>query len=133
MLYLKERGEEMPSSMLYIGSALLVLGFTFRVFQVTSRVTEVKKGKEKNLRNIGIIGVVAGFLIIVVTVCMLANERNALIVAGTNIIAVGVSTLLQYHLKHQHEKILSGATYTVIIVGFILCLAYAIVNAGLCP
>jgi len=123
----------MPSTILYIGSALLVLGFTFRVFQVTSRLTEVKKGKEKNLRNIGIIGILAGLLIILVTVCMLANERNALIVAGANIIAVGVSTLLQYHLKHQHERILSGAAYAVIIVGFILCLAYALVNAGLCP
>ena len=122
----------MPSTILYIGSALLVLGFTFRVFQVTSRLTEVKKGKEKNLRNIGIIGVVAGFLIILVTLCMLANERNPLIVAGGNIIAVGVSTLLQYHLEPQHEKLLSGATYVVIIIGFILCLTYALVNAGLC-
>ena len=128
-----EGGEEMPSTMLYIGSALLVLGFTFRVFQVTSRVTEVKKGKEKNLRNIGIIGVVAGFLIIIVTACMLTNEGNALIVAGANITAVGVSTLLQYYLKSQHGKLLSGAAYAVIIVGFILCLAYALVNAGLCP
>jgi len=118
----------MPFVLFYIGTALLVLGFTFRVLQITHRLTEVKKGKEEKLRNIGIVGVFVGLLIALVSLGMTANERNAMIVAGLNIIAVGISTLLQHYLKPQNEKILGGAAYAVIIIGFILCMIYELAN-----
>ncbi|MBA7654566.1 hypothetical protein ES703_62446 [subsurface metagenome] len=59
---------------------------------------------------------------------MLANERNAMMVAGLNIAAIGVSILIQYNLKPQTERVLGGAAVGVIIGGFLLCLAYELVS-----
>jgi hypothetical protein len=111
-----------------IGSALIVLGFTFRVIQITSRLTDLKsKEAGKKLRNVGIISIIAGLLIALIVSGMSANERRAMMVAGFDIAAIGVSTLIQYYLKPQNEKLLGLAAYGVVILGFLLCAAYEVV------
>jgi predicted membrane channel-forming protein YqfA (hemolysin III family) len=118
----------MPFTVFNVGSALLVLGFAFKVLQVTNRLTNIK-GEEagKKLRNIGIISVITGVLIALVVLGMPTDERNTMIVAGLSIAAIGVFTLIQYHLKPQNEKVLGWAAVGVIILGFLLCVAYKLV------
>ncbi|MFC1980103.1 hypothetical protein ACFLVS_04545 [Chloroflexota bacterium] len=116
----------MPFTVFSIGSGLLVLGFIFKVLQVTHRLTDIKsKETGKKLRKIGIISIVTGALIFLVAFLgMLANERNAMMVAGLNIAAIGVSILIQHNLKPQTERVLGVAAVVVIVSGFLLCLAY---------
>ena len=118
----------MPFIVFSIGSALIVLGFTLKVLEVTNRLTELKKGAEKKLQIIGIVSVVAGILIALVVVGMPPDERNALTVAGLNIVAVGISTLIQYYLKPKNEKVLSWGSIIVIILGIGLCYAYQLLH-----
>jgi len=106
----------------------MVLGFTLKVLKVTSRLTDVKKGAEKKLKNVGITSVVAGLLIGVAVLGMPANERNSMIVASFNIAAVGISTLIQYYLKPQNEKVLGWGAVGVVILGLVLCGTYVLVH-----
>jgi len=47
----------MPFTIFAIGSSLIVLGFVFRIIQVTSGLTKIKKSESSHkLRNIGILG-----------------------------------------------------------------------------
>lgn len=119
----------MPFYVFTIGSALIVLGFTFKVIQVTSGLTDMKSPQAgKKFRNVGILSVITGLLIALVSLMdMVGNERNAMIAAGGNISALGISTLIQYRLNPQTRKALGWVASVVIIVGFILCIAYEMV------
>ncbi len=118
----------MPFYVFQIGGALLVLGFAFKVLQVTKGLTDLKsKEAGKKLRNIGIISLIVGALICLVVLGMSPSERNTMIVAGGNIAAIGIFTLIQYYLKPQTEKVLGYAAVGVIILGFLLCVAYKLV------
>jgi len=117
----------MPFVVFQIGGSLLVLGFAFKVLQVTKGLTDIKsKEAGKKLRNIGgICGIVGALICVVVLVLgMPANERNVMLVAGGDIAAIGIFTLIQYRLKPQTEKVLGCVAIGVIIVGFLLCFAY---------
>jgi len=119
----------MPFIFFTIGGGLIVLGFAFKVIQVTNRLTDVKNIEaRKKLRNIGIISIITGCLVGVIALDMSANERNVLIVTAMDIAAIGVFTLIQYKLSPQNDKILGCAAYGVIILGSLLCLAYELVN-----
>lgn len=118
----------MPFIVFSIGSGLIVLGFTLKVLEVTSRLTDVKKGAEKKLKIVGITSIVAGLLISLVAFGMPPNERIAMTVAGFCIVTVGIYTLIQYYLKPQNEKFLSRGAVGVIILGMILCCTYKLVH-----
>ena len=116
----------MPFALFSIGSGLIVLGFSLKVLQITSRLSDTKKGAENKLRNVGWISVAAGVLICLVVLGMPADERNAMIVAGLSIAAVGVSTLMQYYIKPKNERVLGYGSIGVIVVGLILCFIYVL-------
>ena len=114
----------MPFVIFIIGSSLIVLGFTLKVLEVAHRLSDVKKGAGNKLRAIGIISIITGLLIALVVLDMPVNERNAMMVAGLNIVAVGVSTLLQYYLTPKNEKVLTWGSIVIIVAGFVLCFIY---------
>ena len=115
----------MPVALLNIGGELLILGFTFKVLQVTSRFTGIKnKEAGKKLRTIGIFCIVEGLLIIPIVWGMPDEERNNLIAVALNIGAIGVFTLIQYWLKPENEKYLSRTALGVIAAGFLLIIIY---------
>ena len=119
----------MPFVLFSIGSGLMVLGFAFKVIQVTHKLTDIKSEEAgKKLRKIGRLSIIAGALIFLVAWGMAASERGAMLIAGLNIAAIGVSILIQHCLKPQNEKVLGYAAWVVIILGFLLCLAYELVS-----
>lgn len=116
----------MPFVVFSIGSALVVLGFTFRVIQVTSGLTEMKSSQARvKFRNIGITSLIAGFLIALVSlIAMVGNERIIMITVGGEIAALGISTLIQYKLNHRNQRFLEWAAWGIIIVGVIMWIVY---------
>lgn len=114
----------MPFVVFAIGSSLIVLGFTLKVLEVTNRLTKLKKGAEKKLRLTGIVSVIVGVLVALVVIGVPPDERNAMTVAGLNIAAVGISTLIQHYLSLKNERVLSWGSVGVIILGLILCFVY---------
>lgn len=119
----------MPFYVFTIGSALIVLGFTFKVIQVTSGLTEMKSLQAgRKFRNVGIASVVAGLLIALVSLAvMVGNERNSMITVGGNIAALGILALIQYKLNPRAQKVLGCAAWAIIIIGFLLCIAYELI------
>jgi len=119
----------MPFYIFTIGSGLVVLGFTFKVIQVTSGLTEMRSPQARaKFRNVGIMSVVAGLLVALLSlISMVGGERNAMVAAGGNIAALGIATLIQYKLNPQTQKVLGWVAWGVIIVGFLLCIAYELI------
>jgi hypothetical protein len=112
-----------------IGSALIVLGFSFKVLQVTNKFTDIKNKEAKNkLQQIGAMSIVTGFLIALVALGMAAAERNLMIIAGANIVCIGISTLIQVALTAKNEKVIGWAAYSVVGAGLLMCLIYELVN-----
>ena len=118
----------MPFYVFTIGSALVVLGFTFKVIQVTSGLTKMKNLQAgKKFRNVGIASVIAGLLVALMSWNMAGGERSAMVTAGGNIAALGISTLIQYKLNPKTQNVLGWAAWGVIIIGFLLCIAYELI------
>jgi hypothetical protein len=118
----------MPLAIFNIGGELLLLGFTFKVLQVTGRFTGFKnKEAGRKLLTIGIVCIAAGVLIVPIVWGMPNNERNTMISVGLNIGGIGVFTLIQYWLKPQNEYILGRIAVGVITLGFLLIIIYRFV------
>ena len=119
----------MPFVIFSIGSGLLVLGFTFKVIQVTSGLTKMKSSLAgAKFRNVGILSVMAGLLIILVSLRMVGDEMNAMVAAGGNIAALGISTLIQHKLNTRNQKALGVVAWVVIAVGFLMCIGYEVIT-----
>jgi hypothetical protein len=112
-----------------LGSALVVLGFSFRVLQVTNRLTEFRnKEAVMKTRMIGVMSILAGFFVAIVAIGMQPAERSLMVIAGFNIIALGLSTLVQAVLTAKNERALGAAAWGVLTVGFLMCIIYEIVT-----
>jgi hypothetical protein len=116
----------MPFYWFVIGSVLLVLGFTFQITQVTSGLTDWKSSEAaKKFRNVGTVSIIAGLLVIVVSLAdMVGNERNAMLTAGSNIVGLGVMTWIQYLLNTKNKKLVEVVAWVCAISGLGLCLLY---------
>jgi len=119
----------MPLAIFSIGGELILLGFTFKVLQVTSRFTGLKnKEAAKNMLNIGLFSIVVGVSIIPIIWGMPDSERNTMISVALNIGGVGVFTVVQYWVKPHNENILGRVAVGMTALGFVLIMIYKFVN-----
>jgi hypothetical protein len=120
----------MPFYVFTIGSGLLVLGFTFGVIYATSGLTEIKSPEARGKYLwVGITSVVAGLLVALWSLMSMAgNEKIAMITAGANIGALGISTLIRWRINPKNKKAVWYSAWGIIIVGFLLLVAYEVVH-----
>jgi hypothetical protein len=115
-------------TMLFIGSSLIVLGFSFMVIAVTSKLTEIKgKKAAKKLTIIGIIPIIAGIFLAFIS-SSFADKTivNAMLTASLNLCGLGISTLLQRFVTPKYENLLKWVANGAVIVGSALWIVYVI-------
>lgn len=118
----------MPFTVFNVGSVLIVAGFTLKVLEITNSLTSVNKGAGKKLQIVAFVSIFIGLFFGLIVRGMPDEMRNSMIVAGLNIAAVGVSTILQYLLNPNHAKFLRWVSLSVTVVGFGLCYAYVLLG-----
>jgi hypothetical protein len=115
-------------TLLYVGSSLIVLGFTFMVIKASSKITRLKgKAALDKLERIGLIPIFAGvFLTVMSFVFFDENIRKAMLTSSFNLVGLGVTTLIQRFITPKNEKCIVWAANGAVIVGFLLWIVYSI-------
>jgi uncharacterized PurR-regulated membrane protein YhhQ (DUF165 family) len=114
-------------TLLFIGSTLIVYGFTFMVIAVTSKLTEIKgKTAANKLVVIGIIPIIAGVILSSISTSFNGDIKNAMLTASFNLYGLGITSLLQRFAAPKFEKLLKYAANCAVIVGFTLWIVYVI-------
>ncbi|HXX59157.1 MAG TPA: hypothetical protein VEI27_00585 [Dehalococcoidales bacterium] len=115
----------MPFYIFSFGSGLLVLGFTLFVVLSTNSLTRVKNSQGKaKIFLIGVSTAAAGLIIVFMSLKKTSNERATMMTTGGNIIALGMTTLIQIGNNPRTQKVLRYVTWGTIGLGFFLCILY---------
>ena len=115
----------MPFFIFSLGSGLLVLGFTLLIITATTPLTKVKSSSGKaKIILIGISTACAGLIVLLMSFKNSSGERETMLTTGGNIIALGLTTLLQVGYNQRTEKWLRYGTWGTIGLGFLFCVIY---------
>jgi hypothetical protein len=119
-----------PFFIFSLGSGLLVLGLTLLIIKATTPLTKVKtSGGKAKIILIGLSVACSGLIVLLMSLKNTSTERETMMTTGGNIIALGLTTLLQVGYNRRTEKWLHYGTWGTIGLGFLLCIIYEMFGA----